>query len=105
MRTGRVTVTTAVAELDLPIRNSGGGFPDGEVMTRGVNLATSSDNTDGIYVSQNPQITAGTTDSTDGFPIGAGVASFFLPADTFGQSNKLYFRTPAGTQYVWWMLV
>jgi hypothetical protein len=102
MRTGRITVTTSVYTLTLPIRSPS---QSGDALTEGVQFTTSADNDAPIYVSQNPDITADADDETDGYPIPADTPSFFLPASTFGPTNILYLRAPSGSQVAWWMLV
>lgn len=69
------------------------------VVNAGVQLVASSDNSEIIWVGYNDDITAGTADATDGFPLAAGAGMFMPvrhPADiwvrsTSGESQKVHY--------------
>ena len=70
------------------------------VASKGVEVKAASSNTDIIYVG-NSDVTAGTTDATDGFELTAG-ESIFVPVDN---ANKVYVIASAVNQIVYFLVI
>lgn len=67
---------------------------------KGVTIVADRDNSGVVYVGNN-DVTAGTADATDGFPIGAG-ESITLEVTN---PNLIYVRASANNQIVYWIAV
>jgi len=72
MAESRAGVTGSKSDIDTtPTRLSSDTT---KVVNNGVQLLAASDNTDVVYVGYTSNMTAGTADATDGFPLVAGAA-------------------------------
>lgn len=69
-------------------------------LSRGVQLKAANSNTAVIFVG-NSDVTAGTQESTDGFPLEPGEA-LFLPVDS---PHKVYLIASAANQGLYWLAI
>lgn len=84
--TGTLAVGTSVVQVSASTRE----------LTLGVQILAAAGNGGIIYVSSKPNVTAGTNDETDGFPLVAG-ATLMFPAR---QENQVYLIASAITQEI-----
>lgn len=69
-------------------------------VNEGVQILTSSSNTDAIYVGYSAAITADSADATDGFPLAPG-AAMFLPCRHI---SDIWLRSESASSQVVWFL-
>lgn len=82
--TGKVTIGTTVAQLSSSTR----------VLSLGVQCLAAPGNSNVVYIGTKSNLTAGSNDATDGFPLAAG-SSILLPA---GSESEVYIIGGAASQ-------